>query len=107
VSGALSIAGEIAGAATAMAGLILVFLGATATSFDSYQKQEQNSVRRRYQQRAWTAFAGFAFALAAAFSALLAKSITHEGWAVAGFILLVVALVLVVVAALTTVLEIK
>jgi uncharacterized membrane protein len=107
MTSAISIAGEVAGAATAMAGLILVFLGATSTSFDSYQKQEQNSVRKRYRQRAWSAFTGLSLSLLATFFALVSKWADSEAMAVTAFILLVAGLVFVVAVAITTVLEIK
>jgi hypothetical protein len=104
---ALSVAGDVAGSATALAGLILVFLGAISTSFDSYGKQEQGSVRSRYQQRGWFAFVGFALALASAFLALLAKWLSNECAAIASLVLLFVALIWVLFAALSSVREIK
>jgi hypothetical protein len=107
VTGAVTIAGEIAGAATALAGLILVFLGATAASFGGYEKTAQKTVRSRYQQQGWSALLGLIFALAATFFALIAKWNVHEGLAVTAFILLVVAAVFVAAAAITSVLEIK
>jgi uncharacterized membrane protein len=59
------------GAATALAGLILVFLGAISASFASYHKQEQAAVRARFQTRAWIAFVGFTLALLSAALALV------------------------------------
>src|SRR5262245_22897973 len=60
---ALGVAGEVAGAAAALSGLLLVFVGAVSATFDSFQKQEQNTVRSRYQTRAWFAFIGFVLSL--------------------------------------------
>jgi len=48
MTSAIDIAGDVASSSSAMAGLILVFIGATATSFDGYQKAQQGAVRGRY-----------------------------------------------------------
>ena len=71
--GALRVAGDVATAAVALAGLILVFIGTISTSFDSYQKTEQNAVRARYQRRAWFSFVGFVLAIISAALAILGK----------------------------------
>ncbi|MBV5271133.1 MAG: hypothetical protein JZU55_16055, partial [Afipia sp.] len=63
---AVELGGDISAAATSLAGLLLVFLGAISTTFDTYQAQEKNAVRGRYQRRAWFAFTGFVLALLAA-----------------------------------------
>ena len=60
---AISVAGDGAASATVLAGLILVFLGAIATSCNSYAKQEQGAIRGRYQRHAWFTFVGFVLAL--------------------------------------------
>jgi hypothetical protein len=104
---ALPVMGEVAGSATALAGLILVFLGAVATTFDSYQKAEQNSVKARYQRRAWFAFVGFVFALVSALLALAAKWLAIECIALAALVLLSLALIWVLFSALSAVREIK
>lgn len=104
---AVAIAGDIAGAATGLAGLILVFLGAISTGFSGYQKQEQTSVKGRYQRRAWLAFVGFALALLAVPLALVGKWHQHECAALASAALLSVALIWVLFAALSAVREIK
>jgi hypothetical protein len=52
LSGAAEIAGDLAIGASAMAGLILVFLvfiGAINSTFNSYQTAEQKAARIRYQ----------------------------------------------------------
>ncbi|MER8555178.1 hypothetical protein NKH37_23860 [Mesorhizobium sp. M1217] len=104
---ALPVMGEVAGSATALAGLILVFLGAISTSFDSYAKPERASVLTRYQRRVWFAFVGFTLALASAFMALVAKWLTIECAAIASLVLLFVALIWVLFVALSDVREIK
>lgn len=65
MAGTIEIAGDVASAASAVAGLTLVFIGAISSSFDSYQKTEQAAIRPRYQRRAWFAFAGFTLTLLA------------------------------------------
>jgi len=60
---AISVAEAAPSPATVLAGLILVFLGAIATSCDSYAKQEQGAIRGRYQRHAWFTFVGFVLAL--------------------------------------------
>jgi ABC-type transport system involved in cytochrome bd biosynthesis fused ATPase/permease subunit len=104
---AVSIAGEVSGAAAALAGLILVFLGATATSYDAYRKEEQRSVRKRYQRRAWLSFSGFLFALISTTAALLGKWLGSEWAAGAALVVLCLALIVVLVAAFLAVWEIK
>ena len=67
------IAGDITGASSALAGLLLVFLGATQTSFESYDKAAQKSVLTNYQWKARLAFAGFVLSLIALVCSLLGK----------------------------------
>jgi hypothetical protein len=104
---ALGVAGDVTGAATALAGLILVFLGAISTSFDSYQKTEQSAVRGRYQRRAWFAFIGFSLAILAALLALLAQWFSQACLALTAVALLAVAMIWTILAALSSVREIK
>ena len=51
MSGVVEVGGDISAAATALAGLLLVFLGAIAVAFEGYQPQERNPIRGRYQRR--------------------------------------------------------
>lgn len=53
------LAGNLITASTAIAGLILVFLGIVLTAFDGYETTEQNAVRGKFQQRAVIALVGF------------------------------------------------
>ena len=64
---------EVVGAATALAGLILIYIGTQAATFGSYQAQEQKSVRGRFLRRAWFAFIGFVLALLAAGLGIVGK----------------------------------
>ncbi|MEH6718941.1 MAG: hypothetical protein V7704_08690 [Aurantimonas endophytica] len=83
--------GETVTAATALAGLILVYLGSLAASFGTFQPQEQKTVRPRYQKRAWVAFAGLAIALLSASLGVLGKWLPNECMANAAVIILLVA----------------
>lgn len=74
----ISIVSEIVGASTALAGLILVYLGSLVASYAAFQPQERKSVRQRHQRRAWVAFGGFALALLTATLGLLGKWLPCE-----------------------------
>lgn len=99
--------GDISAAAAALAGLLLVYIGAISTSFDSYQKQEQASVRGRYQRRAWFAFIGFVLAILSVAFALLGKWLHQDCFGFAALICLGGALIWCVFTALFSVREIK
>lgn len=51
----ISIAGETVTAATALAGLILVYLGSLAASYGTYQPTERKTVKSGFLKRAWLA----------------------------------------------------
>ena len=57
-------------ASTALAGLILVFIGNAASGYDGYDASQQQAVKGKYQTQGWLGFAGFAAALLSAFFAL-------------------------------------
>jgi hypothetical protein len=61
---------EVFAGATALAGLILVFLGAVFTSYDSYQPDQQADVAAKYKNRALISLIGFLSALVSASLAL-------------------------------------
>ena len=69
----LNVAAEVVTAGTALAGLILIYIGSVVTGYGTYQPQEQKAVRSKFQARAWLAFAGFALSLLAAALGVLAK----------------------------------
>jgi hypothetical protein len=70
---AIDIASDVVTGATALAGLMLVYLGAVGSAFASFVKTDQNAVRRRYQVRGWFAFVGIILAILAAGFALIGK----------------------------------
>lgn len=69
----LGMASDIVGAGTALAGLVLVFLGSVSNGYEAYAPQERRSVVKKYRRRALAAFAAFALALGAALFGLLSK----------------------------------
>jgi uncharacterized membrane protein len=78
----VSVASDVAGAATALAGLILVYLGAVAVRYETLDPKDQSSARDVYRSHARRAFRGIVIALVAAIAALAAKSIKSEPYAV-------------------------
>jgi uncharacterized membrane protein len=77
----VSVASDIADAGTALAGLILVYLGAVAVRFETLDPKEQSSARDVYRRHARRAFRGIVIALVAATAALTAKSLKSEPYA--------------------------
>jgi hypothetical protein len=77
----VSIASDIAGAGTALAGLILVYLGAVAVRYETLDPKDQASARDRYRLHARRAFRGIVIALVAAIAALTAKALKSEPYA--------------------------
>lgn len=98
--------GDLASAATALAGLLLVFLGAVSAAFASYEKTQQRAVLGKYRTRAFLAFAGFILSLVAAGLAIAAKLLASKCLVIAAVCVLALAIVPVVVAAVLTVMEI-
>ena len=74
----VSVASDIANAGTALAGLILVYLGAVAVRYETLDPKDQSSARDVYRQHARRAFRGIVIALVAAVAALTAKSLKSE-----------------------------
>jgi hypothetical protein len=105
--GALGVAGDVAAAAVALAGLVLVFLGALAASFESYEPQEKRSVRGRFQLRAWFSFVGFALALISATLGIIAKWLQIECAALGAIWILFLAFLLVLAAAVIAIRDIR
>ena len=102
----LEMASDIIGAGTALAGLILVFLGSVSNGFEAYATQERRSVVKKYQRRSWSAFIAFVLALGAAFLGLLSKWLQCGPLTSVGLVVLVLSFVAVVVIAWVEVREI-
>jgi uncharacterized membrane protein len=77
----VSIAGDIADAGTALAGLILVYLGAVGVRYETLDPKDQASTRDVYRRHARRAFRGIVIALVAAITALTAKALKSEPYA--------------------------
>lgn len=103
----ISIAGESVTAATALAGLILVYLGSLTASFSTYQPQERKSVLASFQKRAWIAFVGLVLALLSAALGVIGKWLPNECVADVGTAFLLVAFAWGVGIALVTAREIS
>ena len=74
----VSVASEIAETGTALAGLILVYLGAVAVRYETLDSKAQSSARDFYRRHARRAFRGIVIALGAAAGALMAKLLNLE-----------------------------
>ncbi|WGF86371.1 hypothetical protein [Marinivivus vitaminiproducens] len=98
----LDLASDVTTSGVALAGLILVYLGAVASGFDSYDKSQQNSVRLQFQVRAWVAFAGVMISVLSALLAFIGKWISNECMVASASIVLIFAFVWSVISALLT-----
>src|SRR5437870_4089480 len=72
------IAEQLPAMGTALAGLILVFLGISITSWERYEVTEQKPVRAKYQRRVWLGFLGMLFSLVAAILGLVALGMSNQ-----------------------------
>jgi hypothetical protein len=77
----VSIASDIAAAGSALAGLILVYLGAVAVRYETLDPKDQSFVRDVYRRHARRAFRGLVLALVATAAAMVAKSLKAEPYA--------------------------
>jgi hypothetical protein len=100
---AIKITPDVIVAATALAGLIFVYLGAAVTGFDGYAKSEQHAARLRYQRRVWLSSVGFVLALISVFAALLAEWFDLSYLAVVSIACLFIAFMVVLLIVLITV----
>ena len=98
---------EVVGAATALAGLILIYIGVLVSSYGSYQPQEQKAVRGKIQGRAWLAFAGFSLAILSAVLGLLGKWLSSPCTGNASVVVLLAAFAWTVFATVQTIREIS
>jgi hypothetical protein len=90
----VSAASDIADAATALAGLILVYLGAVAVRYQTLDAKEQSSLRDVYRSHARRAFRGIVIALIAAIAALASEALKSEPYAVIVAVVACVALLM-------------
>jgi tellurite resistance protein TehA-like permease len=108
MAGALEVSGDLIAAATTLAGLVLVFIGATSTGYEGYPAEMRDrALRKRFRRRAWFGFTGFALSVVAAFLALVGKWFHQEWSAFAAVALFIIALIWVIVAAYLSVRDIR
>ena len=62
---------QVFAGSTALAGLVLVFLGGVLTAYETYDAEQKSTIRGRFKRRAWIAFSGFVAALTSASLSLL------------------------------------
>lgn len=86
----VAVAGEVVGAGTALAGLILVYLGALVAGFESFQPQEQKVNKPRFLKRAWLAFVGIILSLISALLGIIGKWTAIACIANSGVVLLLI-----------------
>ncbi len=101
----LAAAGDVASAATALGGLLLVFIGAVSSGYGSYDATQQTAVRLRFQIRGCLALAGFLLALSSAVLAISGKLADQSCLVVWAVGCLAFAFLLVSAAAVVTVLD--
>lgn len=103
----IDLAGNIGTAAAALAGLLLVFLAAVSTSFHSYDPEDKPAVRDKYHGRALLALIGFFLALAAVPISIWGKAIGSALVVSISAISLIFALIMISIAAVRLVKDIK
>jgi hypothetical protein len=101
------VGGDVASSAAALAGLLLVYLGAIIVSFDGYQATERNTVKARYRRRGWLGFAGFVFAILATPLGLAGKGFQQESLVLASMACILVAVGISLIVAWFTVVEVR
>ena len=77
----VSVTSDVADAGTALAGLILVYLGAVAVRYETLDPKDQSAARDIYRRHARRAFRGIVIALVAALAALTAEALKSEPYA--------------------------
>ena len=101
------IAGDVVAGSTALAGLLLVYLGSLATGYGGYDATQQHSVLVPYKRRAWFAFGAITIALVSAGTALFGKWADADWLTSIAAMLLLFSFCLGVVTAFLTVQEIQ
>jgi hypothetical protein len=90
-------AGDIAAAATALSGLLLVYMGMVTTSYESFGPDAKSAVRAKFKFRMGIALAGIYCALAAAVGSLSGKWFKCEGLVWFSFLAILVSLILILI----------
>jgi len=98
---------QVFNGSTALAGLILVFLGVVLAGYESYDATEKPGVRCRYQRRGYLTFAGFLAALVSAWLAMLTNWVQSPILTYGALVTLGLAFLLLVVVAFMAVRDIS
>lgn len=107
MAGALDVAGDIASASTALGGLLLVFMGSIANSYESFDPASRRAVKQKFSRRVNLVAVGFGAALIATVAALLGKWIATPWLVVIAGASLLVSLLVISVAASLTVMDVS
>jgi hypothetical protein len=107
MASAIDVAGDITAAATALAGLLLVFLGVVTSGFESYSADAKDAVLAKFRRRGWLAFGGFVFALLSAAFSLAGKWTSQPCLVVIAIICLASSFVVATMAALLNMTDIR
>ncbi len=102
-----AVSSEVVGSGTALAGLILIYIGLQVSSYGSHEPQELKAVRGKFQRRAWFAFVGFLLAILSAVLGVLGKWLGSPCTGNASVIVLLVAFGWTAFAAVQTIREIS
>jgi hypothetical protein len=102
-----NVAGDVIAAGTALAGLVMVYLGGLSVSFASYEKTAQRTVKAAFKTKGKFAFATTATSLLAVASALFGKRFGCPLLVDGSWMLFLIALFGALVVALLSLLEIK
>lgn len=105
--GAMAVTSDVISAGTALAGLILVYVGFQVSDYGSYRPTERKAVKSKFQLRVVLALIGVGLALLSALVALLAKAAGSENAAPIAVVLAVLAFIWTFVVAAANALEIK
>jgi len=101
------IGGDVVAAGAAVAGLMLVYMGALSGSFGGFQGREKATVLPSYRRRIWFAFAGLTLNATAIPFGLAAKALDCESPLWASLVLLILGLGWLIAVAVLSALEIK
>jgi len=88
----LELASDVVTGSSAFAAVIIVYIGSVATTFSSYTKPEQGSVKVRLRRRALMGCIGVGLAALAASCALLGKWASSKGLVGTSAVLMVITL---------------
>lgn len=104
---AIEVAADVVVGGTALAGLLLVYLGTVTAGFATFDRAQQATVRGSFQLRAWFAFVGMVLAILSAMLALVGKWAHNHCMAAAALVVILVALLWGIAVAFLTAREIK